>query len=130
MTKNNDITAYNTRQSTTLKVICDLLLREINENLSSATAKLYHANPVWFINENPIVGYDVADDHVNLLFWSGQSFDTAGLKASGKFKAAGTSYTDVEDIDLDQLRTWLKESQTTQWNYKDLRENNGELLKK
>jgi len=126
---NNDVAEYNQATTGAVREICEALNAEISAVLSSAESKLYHANPVWFIDNNPIVGYDVADDHVNLLFWSGQSFDTNGLTAAGKFKAAGTKYTNTQDINIDQLRAWLKESATSQWNYRDLRAHNGELVK-
>lgn len=126
---NSDIIAYNQRQPDSLKETCELLASEISSHLPGATSKLFHANPVWFIDDNPIVGYDVASSHVNILFWSGQSFDEPGLRAAGKFKAAGTSYAAVEDVDLNKLQSWLKESALIQWNYRDLRENNGKLPK-
>jgi len=124
-----EIISYNQNQTDTFRAICELLMSEINAALPEATSKLYHANPVWFQNDNPIVGYDVASDHVNLLFWSGQSFEQPGLKVVGKFKAAQAQYTEVGAVDVAQLKAWLQEAQTTQWNYRDLRENNGELVK-
>ena len=126
---NNDIISYNERQPAPFKEICELLMKEINAALPKATSKLYHANPVWFIDENPIVGYDITADHVNILFWSGMSFETSGLTAKGKFKAAGTMYKKADQVDLTQLKAWLKESKTIQWNYKDLRKNNGIVTK-
>lgn len=126
---NNDIDAYNQAQSETLQEVCRVLTKQITTGLPDASAKLYHANPVWFIDDNPIVGYDVAPDHVNILFWSGQSFSEAGLKAIGKFKAAGTSYADIASVDVAQLQIWLGEAKTIQWNYRDLRAHNGELIK-
>jgi len=122
------IAEYNAHQSESSKAICELLAAEIDATLIDASSKLFHANPVWFLNDNPIVGYDVADDHVNVLFWSGQDFTTPGLSAAGKFKAAGIKYASINDIQIETLRSWLKESIETQWNYRDLRQNNGELL--
>jgi len=122
---NNDIIAYNERQPAQFKQICEHLMKEVIAALPKATSKLYHANPVWFIDDNPIVGYDITADHVNILFWSGQSFDTPGLSPKGKSKAAGTFYKKADQIDAAQLKAWLKESKTIQWNYKDIRKNNG-----
>ncbi|HUC20486.1 MAG TPA: hypothetical protein VMR98_03270 [Candidatus Polarisedimenticolaceae bacterium] len=68
---NADIAIYNDTQPEKLGEICQLLMDEVISALPEAAAKIYHANPVWFINENPIVGYDDAPNHVNLLFWSG-----------------------------------------------------------
>jgi len=126
---NLDFVSYNQAQPDVLKDICNVLLDQIQSTLTDATSKLYHGSPVWFINDNPIVGYDVSGEHVNILFWSGQSFNEPGLQAAGKFKAAGIKYTTIDDIDAGQLHKWLKEAVATQWNYRDLRENNGELTK-
>jgi hypothetical protein len=43
---------------------------------------------VWFLDGNPVVGYDKKAS-VRLLFWSGQSFDEAGLHAEGSFCGNG-----------------------------------------
>ena len=126
---NLDFVSYNQAQPDALQDICNVLLDQIQSTLTDATSKLYHGSPVWFINDNPIVGYDVSGDHVNILFWSGQSFIEPGLQAAGKFKAAAMKYATTDDIDADQLHKWLKEAVATQWNYRDLRENNGELTK-
>ena len=125
----NEIQLYNNERTIELKSICEVLMNEVDVHLADATSKLYHGSPVWFIEDNPIVGYDATADHVNILFWSGQSFIAPGLEAAGKFKAAGTKYFDVSEIDLEALRAWLKESVATQWNYRDLRKNNGELVR-
>jgi hypothetical protein len=122
-----DIIAYNAAQTPEIKGMCQHLMDAISAGLPDASAKLYHANPVWFINDNPIVGYDVAATHVNLLFWSGQSFDEPGLVAKGKFKAAGTSYNSSAEIDATILTKWLEKAKNIQWDYKNLRQNNGEL---
>lgn len=124
---NSDILAYNHVQAPPVQAICQRLMETISAGLPGSSVKLYHANPVWFINENPIVGYDVADTHVNLLFWSGQSFNEPALTAKGKFKAAGTSYRSVDEVDAAVLDAWLKQAASIQWDYKNLRQNNGEL---
>jgi len=126
---NNDIFDYNQAQNGTAQEVCEILHANIAAALPNANAKLYHANPVWFIDDNPVVGYDVLGDHVNLLFWSGQSFTEPGLTAAGKFKAAGTKYLSVSDVDVSQLQSWLRESLKVQWNYRDLRANNGDLIR-
>ena len=123
----NDIQDYNEKQVGETAEICALLFQEIGAALPHATSKLYHANPVWFIDENPIVGYDVTTHGVNILFWDGQDLKQPGLAAVGKFKAAGTTYETASDIDVEVLRAWLKESQTPKWDYKNLRANDGAL---
>jgi hypothetical protein len=125
----NTILVYNNSQTDQMEKICTILKHEIETYIPQASAKLYHSNPVWFIDDNPIVGYDVAGDRVNLLFWSGQSFQAEGLKATGKFEAAGTFFNSEGSVNKQQLRQWLEESVAVQWNYRDLRKNNGELLR-
>ena len=123
-----DIVTYNNKQSADLQPICEVFEEEISAALPEATAKLFHGSPVWFLDENPIVGYDASPaGHVNLLFWSGQSFDEPLLTPRGKYKAAGTSYTAVGDVDAELLHRWLAKARTVQWDYKNLRQNNGEL---
>jgi hypothetical protein len=126
---NQDIVTYNDTQPDELKKICQLLMDEIISVLPDAKAKIFHANPAWFINENPIVGYDVAPSRVNLLFWSDQSFDEPQLVAKGKHKAAGISYNSISDVDVELLQGWLEKSKSIQWGYKNIRHNNGVLGK-
>lgn len=99
----------------------------INAALPEAENKIWHAHPVWFLNENPIVGYSKLKNCLRLLFWSGQSFSTPGLEPEGKFKAAEKRFTSVNDFDLDLLKAWLEESRTVQWDYKNLIKRKGKL---
>ncbi|HVP32240.1 MAG TPA: DUF1801 domain-containing protein [Steroidobacteraceae bacterium] len=101
--------------------ICRLLRSEIRAAMPKATAKLWHAMPVWFIGKNPVVGYKVTAKHVNLLFWNGQSLHEPGLKAAGKFKAAQTQFSEVDGVDTKRLRRWLKQARTDVWDYAGLR---------
>ncbi|HYF67800.1 MAG TPA: hypothetical protein VD884_06685 [Ohtaekwangia sp.] len=80
-----DIRTYNNSQTQNDKSICDVLFAEIESNLSGAKAKIWHAHPVWFLDDNPIVGYSVLKDSVRLMFWSGQSFKEKGLNENRKF---------------------------------------------
>jgi hypothetical protein len=82
------ITSYNNSQATANKKICKALQKEINSTLKTAESKIWHAHPVWFINENPVVGYAKVKDGIQLLFWSGQSFREIDLKKEGSFKAS------------------------------------------
>ena len=84
---------------------------------------------MWFIDDNPIVGYWVRKDSVQLLFWSGQSFDEPGLKPEGKFKAAEAKYVTLADIDADMIKKWLKKSEPIQWDYKNIVKRRGELIR-
>jgi len=103
------IAHYATTQTTEHAAICQALRVEIDAALPKATSKIWHAIPVWFIGENPVVGYNMtAKKGVNLLFWSGQSFNEPALEAAGKFKAAQIQFTDVSQIDSKALRRWLR----------------------
>ncbi len=124
---NKDIQAYNEKQADDRKAICELLAAEIQRGLPKAESKVWHGAPVWFIEGNPITGYAVLKDSVQLLFWSGQSFDEPGLMVEGTFKAAQARYTDVSQIDTADLQRWLKKSQEIQWDYKNIVKRRGVL---
>ncbi len=124
---NKDIKDYNDSQSPTDKAICDLLAREIDLHMKEAENKIWHRHPVWFLNGNPIVGYHKLKDSVRLLFWSGQSFEEAGLEPEGKFKAAEVRYTDMTQVNTKDLARWLKKSRSIQWDYKNIVKRKGKL---
>lgn len=118
---NPDIQAYNDKQSASDKEICDLLARIINSQMPEAENKIWHAHPVWFLDENPIVGYSKQKPGIRLMFWSGADFDEEKLNVRGKkFKDASVFYTTVEQIDHDDLCRWLQKSKDIQWDYKNL----------
>jgi len=124
---NKDIQAYNDAQAKEEQAICTLLAQEINSRLPKAESKIWHGSPVWFFDGNPIVGYWVRKDHIQLLFWSGQSFDEPGLKPEGSFKAAEARYTDKDQINTDDLARWLEKSERIQWDYKNIVKRRGVL---
>lgn len=125
---NKDIAQYNkTVESAEYRAVCELLAKEINANLQNATSKVWHAHPVWFIKDNPIVGFSIRKKGVSLMFWSGQAFKTPGLQAEGSFKAAEIFYQTVDDVDAGRLRKWLAESAKLMYDYKDIRKNKGKL---
>ncbi|HRP99963.1 MAG TPA: DUF1801 domain-containing protein [Terrimesophilobacter sp.] len=124
-----DITEYHERLGDTDRELCELLAAEIDRALPEATAKVWHAHPVWFLGDNPVVGYDRLKDAVRLLFWSGQSFDETGLCASGTFKAAEARYTDASQVDTEALARWLVKSRDIQWDYANIRAVRGDLQK-
>lgn len=109
------------------KAVCIYLNQCIQKFLPQANGKIWHAHPVWFINENPIVGYSKLKKGVQLMFWSGQSFTNAGLIPNGKFKAATITYQQVADIDIIFLKKWLEESALIQWDYKNIVKRKGIL---
>ena len=122
-----DVQAYNNAESASDKAICNLLANEIDSNLPEAENKIWHAHPVWFLDGNPIVGYSKLKNCIRLLFWSGQSFDEAGLQPEGKFKAAEARYTSVDQINKEDLKRWLEKSKEIQWDYKNIVKRSGVL---
>ena len=122
-----DVQAYNDSESANDKAICNLLANEIDSNLPEADNKIWHAHPVWFLEGNPIVGYSKLKNSIRLLFWSGQSFEEAGLQPEGKFKAAEVRYTSVEQINKEDLKRWLEKSKNIQWDYKNIVKRKGVL---
>ncbi len=124
---NKDIQAYNNAQATGDAEICHRLAAVINENLPEAESKNWHRHPVWFLEGNPVVGYSKLKDSVRLLFWSGQSFDEAGLQNEGSFKAAEARYRSIEEVDADALQRWLQKARDIQWDYKNIVKRKGVL---
>jgi hypothetical protein len=126
---NPDIASYSESLSEPDRQICQRLMEQIERHLPQATGKVWHGNPVWFIDENPIVGYSKLKNCVQLLFWSGQSFDEAGLTSVGKHKAAEARFTDAAEIDPAMLAVWLDKAERIQWDYKNIVMRNGELIR-
>lgn len=123
-----EIEAYNNKQTTVDKEICTLLATTINSELTEAENKIWHAHPVWFLKGNPIVGYSKLKHAIRLMFWSGADFEDKKLKiGTGKFKDASISYTLIEQIDLKDLKSWLKKSIAIQWDYKNIVKRKGKL---
>jgi hypothetical protein len=108
----NQIVAYSRAQPIAYRSICDLLRELIDAALPKATAKVWHGSPVWFIDDNPVVGYNATAKGVNLLFWNGQALDEAALKPVGKYRAAQATFADAEDIDPKVVRRWLKKAKS------------------
>jgi hypothetical protein len=125
----SDIKEYNAAQKGESKLICRRLEEIISSEMKKVESKVWHGHPVWFIDGNPIVGYAVRKDSVQLLFWSGQSFKTPGLDTEGSFKAAQKRYQSVDDIKVTLLRKWLKESKKIQWDYKNIVKRKGKLVR-
>ncbi len=109
------------------RATCERLATVIDRVLPEAENRIWHAHPVWFLDGNPIVGFSKLKSCVRLLFWSGQSFSTPGLKPEGTFKAAEARYTAVEQVDEPLLERWIAESRDVQWDYKQLVKRKGRL---
>ena len=108
----NQIAAYSKAQTLAFRTICDLLRELIDTALPKATSKVWHGSPVWFIDDNPVVGYNATAKSVKLLFWNGQAFDEAGLKPVGKYRAAEAIFHDAAEIDPKVIRRWLKKAKS------------------
>jgi hypothetical protein len=107
--------------------ICSLLACEICSLMPDAENKIWHGHPVWFLDGNPIVGYSKLKTGVQLLFWSGQSFDESDLSSVGNYKAAGINFSTVDQVNIDDVRRWLKKSTLIQWDYKNIVKRKGLL---
>lgn len=122
------IKAYNDLQTAEDKKICDKLAAIIDQELEVAESKIWHAHPVWFIEENPVVGYSKQKAGIKLMFWSGADFEEAELDIRGiKFKDASRFYHNASDIDADTLIRWLQKSREIQWDYKNIVKRKGKL---
>ena len=101
----------------------------IQTELENANSKVWHGHPVWFIDDNPIVGYSKLKAGVKLLFWSGASFnDELLIPGSGKFKDAAIIYRHADEINTSQVKRWLKLANDIQWDYKNVVKRKGLLL--
>lgn len=122
------IIEFNQNQSRDDQKICELLMQIINECLPEAESKIWHKHPVWFLDDNPTVGYSKLKDCMRLMFWSGASFKEPDLKpGTGKFKDASARYTDVGQINVEDLKRWLAKSRDIQWDYKNIYKKKGRL---
>jgi hypothetical protein len=115
------ISAYAKSLNPKQSAICARLRKSIDAGLPNATSKVWHAIPVWFIGENPVVGYTKKANGVALMFWNGQSFEDSSLEAVGSFKAAHIVYTDASQISPKDMKGWLKKAATDIWDLAGLR---------
>lgn len=112
-----DVLEYNAAQPSEHEVVCTELAKLFSKSIATAESKVWHGHPVWFIDGNPIAGYSIKKSGVQVLFWSGQSFKTAGLKPIGKFKAAAFDVAKADAKTKAFLKDWLAEAETIQWDY-------------
>ena len=126
-----DIKSFNRNQATSSeRDICELLAKTIEELLPEAASKIWHRHPVWFLNENPTVGYSKLKAGIRLMFWSGASFEEDKLKpGTGKFKDASIVFTDTKQIQIRDMKRWLRKSKTIQWDYKNVYKRKGRLVR-
>jgi len=118
-----DVNAYNKALDKTSRDISINLAELIDVTLPKAEAKVWHGAPVWFLDGNPVVGYSKKKAGVELLFWSGQSFEENLLTASGKFKAAGIIFESADEIRKTVIKRLLTQSKKIQWDYANVVKN-------
>ncbi|GAA5442761.1 hypothetical protein Misp06_00936 [Microbulbifer sp. NBRC 101763] len=128
--KPTTIEEFNASQNDCESPICEKLMHEINRGLPMAESKIWHGHPVWFLDGNPIVGYNKLKGSIRLMFWSGADFEEPDLKpGTGKFKDASVCYTGVEQLNIKDLKRWLKKSTEIQWDYKNICKRKGKLVR-
>jgi hypothetical protein len=115
-----DIQDYQSELTVEEAEIGAALIKLISKSLPGAEAKVWHGHPVWFIDGNPVVGYSLKKAGIEVLFWSGQSFKLEGLRAIGKFKAAGVAVPNLKSLDKKAMTAWLAEALEIQWDYQNL----------
>jgi len=123
-----DLRSYHQQLYPAYEAICDLLASTIENELTEATHKIWHAHPVWFLDDNPTAGYSKQKKGIRLMFWSGADFEEERLSVrGGKFKDASVFFNSVEEINTDELIRWLKKSREIQWDYKNIVKRKGKL---
>ncbi len=126
----NEILDFNHRLAGQAPRIADLLARSIERALPEAEAKIWHRHPVWFLDGNPTVGYSLQKLGVRLMFWSGAGFDEPRLNTLGKkFRDASIFYRSVSEVDVQELERWLSKSRLIAWDYKNIVQRNGDLVR-
>ena len=113
-----DIIEYNQALAGTQQKIAEQLAVLFAASLPTAEAKVWHGHPVWFLDGNPVCGYSLKKAGLEVLFWSGKSFKTAGLRPIGKYQAAGLAVETAEDVA--KVETFMAEAKSIQWDYKNL----------
>lgn len=92
--------------------------------------KVWHANPVWFLEGNPIVGYRRQKKGIRLMFWSRADFDEPSLDVvGGKFKDASIFLNDVAEVRRVDLNRWLRKASEIQWDFKNIVKRKGKLVR-
>jgi hypothetical protein len=106
------IAAYSRAQTPALRSICERLRAWIDAEIPGAMSKVWHGSPVWFVGENPVVGYSTSAHAVRLLFWNGQAFREPDFEPVGKYGAAQAVISEAEQLDAKAVRRWLKKART------------------
>src|SRR5262245_23663035 len=106
----DQVVAYTRAQSPVFRPICEELGALITAVIPKATCKVWHGSPVWFIDDNPVVGYSANAKAVKLLFWNGQAFDEPDLKPVGKYGAAQAVFGSAAEVDAKVVRRCLRKA--------------------
>lgn len=62
------------------------------------------------------------------MFWSGADFEEENLNVKGeKFKDASIFFNNVSEIEINDIKRWLKKSREIQWDYKNIVKRKGHL---
>ncbi len=123
-----DIRTFNEQQEKADREICEFLAAQIDKHLPEAQSRIWHRHPVWFLDDNPTVGYSRLKAGLRLMFWSGADFEDEALKpGTGKFKDASVIYTSVREVSQQDLERWLQKSKEIQWDYRNIARRKGEL---
>lgn len=101
----------------TARALFHAVAAQVDAGLPGTEVRIWHGAPVWFDRGQPCVGVSLTRRGVQVLFWSGQLFDEAGLRPLGKFKASERVYQAIADIDGAALARWLAKALTLQWDY-------------
>jgi len=124
----HDTKSYNNSLPKIDQAVVQLLSECIELHLPESVNKVWHAHPVWFLDENPIVGYSKQKPGIRLMFCSGADFEEENLNVRGnKFKDASIFFTSLEQINIMDLERWLKKSRDIQWDYKNIVKRKGRL---
>lgn len=127
---NPEIERFNDSQVGTEMEICNQLALIIYKQMPESESKIWHRHPVWFLDENPIVGYSKLKAGIRLMFWSGASFEEEKLQiGTGKFKDASILYNSIEQINQDEIKSWIDKGKEIQWDYKNIYKRKGKLVR-
>ena len=123
-----DIEVFNESQADSERDVCEALAALIDKHLPQAECKIWHRHPVWFLDDNPTVGYSKLKAGIRLMFWSGADFGEEQLKpGTGKFKDASALFTHVDQVNEKDMKRWLKKATEIQWDYKNIYKRAGRL---
>lgn len=116
----DQVVAYLEGQPLPFRTTCGVLRELIDAAIPKATSKVWHGSPVWFMDDNPVVGFNVTAKAVNLLFWNGQALEEPALRPVGKYRAAQAVFNDAAEIDRRVIRRWLNKAKSKVFDSKGL----------